>query len=49
MKMNKDSSIIELLKKLDLEKRKWAIVDHWDDDLCAIGITTKMNRVAWFI
>ncbi len=37
---NKDYSIGSLLKALKLEKRGWEIVDHWEDDRCAIGIST---------
>jgi hypothetical protein len=36
---NKDYSINSLLKSLDLDKRGWIIVDYWEDDRCAIGIS----------
>ena len=36
--MNKDPSIVSLLERLDLTKRGWVTVDHWDSDLMAIGI-----------
>ncbi len=36
--MNKDVSIRSLLDRLDIEKRGWVIADHWESDLCAVGI-----------
>jgi len=38
--MEKDARIQKLLVLLQLEKRGWVIVDHWDADLCAVGIAT---------
>ena len=38
---NKDKSINSLLNKLNLKKRGWIIVDHWDGDQCSIGITNS--------
>jgi hypothetical protein len=37
----KDPAIQELLMKLDLQQRCWIAVDHWEADLCAIGIAAK--------
>lgn len=34
----KDQSIRELVSLLDLGRRGWVLVDHWEADLCAIGI-----------
>ncbi|WP_437876220.1 hypothetical protein [Sorangium sp. So ce513] len=36
--MAKDDRIIELLDSLDLQRRGWLVVDHWEADTCAIGI-----------
>ncbi|MGK3988334.1 hypothetical protein WME99_35155 [Sorangium sp. So ce136] len=36
--MDKDGSVIELVGRLDLQRRGWSIVDHWEADTCAIGI-----------
>lgn len=37
---NKDNSIIELIKNLEIlfEPGKFEMVDYWDADLCAIGL-----------
>jgi hypothetical protein len=40
---HKDRTIRELLKKLDLRSRGWAVVDHWEADLCAIGIAKSSD------
>jgi hypothetical protein len=34
----KDESIIRVLAALDLPRRGWQVVDHWDADAHAIGI-----------
>lgn len=36
--MTKDDSILTLLQKLQLEACDWTVVDHWEADLCALGI-----------
>jgi hypothetical protein len=36
--IDKDPSILQLLEQLDLPRNGWAIVDHWEADLCAIGL-----------
>lgn len=36
--LTKDQGILDLLAKLDLSERGWAVVDHWEVDLCAIGV-----------
>lgn len=38
--MIKDSSICELVARLDLPRRGWQIVDHWEADLQAVGIAS---------
>ena len=43
MTVTKDKSILDLLKKIDLENRGWKIVDYWEGDLCAIGIVAVKN------
>ncbi|MCK6576233.1 hypothetical protein L6V77_34720 [Myxococcota bacterium] len=35
---DKDPSIQRLLRQLDPQARRWRVVDHWEADLCAIGI-----------
>ncbi len=40
MTLNKDATIVELVARLELDQRGWVIEDHWDGDLCAIGIAT---------
>ena len=39
--MRKNKSILELLDRLKIAAHDWVIADHWDSDLCAIGIATK--------
>jgi hypothetical protein len=39
--ISKDDSIVTLLERLDLQRRGWTIRDHWDADLCAIGVSSK--------
>ena len=34
----KDRRITALLEWLELPARGWIVVDHWDADLCAIGL-----------
>lgn len=41
MNITKDDSILSLLTQLNLELRGWTIRDHWDADLCAIGVSSK--------
>jgi hypothetical protein len=38
MTLEKDKTILDLVEALDLERRGWMVVDHWEADLCAIGI-----------
>jgi hypothetical protein len=46
---NKDSSIIEIIKKFNIffGPGKFEIVDYWDADLCAIGL--RLNRKVVYI
>jgi hypothetical protein len=39
--MLKDRAIQQLLAAVELERRGWVIVDHWEGDLCAIGIAAR--------
>jgi hypothetical protein len=41
MSIAKDRSILALLAKLPMTSRGWVTVDHWEADLCAIGIASK--------
>ena len=34
----KEERITKLLSALDLERRGWTVVDHWEADTCAIGL-----------
>src|SRR5262245_53519893 len=43
MSDSKDQSILALLAKLQMSSRRWTTVDHWEGDLCAIGIATKQQ------
>ena len=38
MKLEKHGSILSLLEQLPLEGRGWIVEDHWEGDLCAVGI-----------
>jgi hypothetical protein len=38
MPLAKDQGILDLLTKLDLSERGWTIADHWEADLCAVGV-----------
>jgi hypothetical protein len=38
MNLEKDQGILDLLTKLDVSERGWTIADHWEADLCAVGI-----------
>jgi hypothetical protein len=38
MKSQKDKSIRDLVARLRLDSRGWQVVDHWEADLCAIGV-----------
>ncbi|MGI8794689.1 MAG: hypothetical protein ACR2H3_16200 [Acidimicrobiales bacterium] len=41
MMLAKAPSIIALLEALDLDRRGWEVVDHWDADECALGIAGR--------
>jgi hypothetical protein len=41
--MNKAPPILALIARLPLEARGWVIVDHWSDDLCAIGFAPRAH------
>jgi hypothetical protein len=43
MKLEKDESILRLVSLLDLRQRGWTLVDHWDADLCAVGIASNTD------
>ena len=43
MNLTKDESIIKLLDELRPTECGWEIVDHWDADLCAIGLSSNRN------
>ena len=43
MKIDKDQSIADLLDRLELKERGWCIRDHWEADLCAIGISNSSS------
>ncbi len=43
MKLQKHKSILQLLDRLNLDERGWAINDHWEADMVAIGIATAEN------
>ena len=45
--LTKDKTIFELLEKLKLKTdfEKVEIIDHWDGDLCAIGIKKGIRMV----
>lgn len=43
MKNTKDSSILDLIRLLDLPAINWGIVDLWECDLCAIGVVSALN------
>ena len=34
----KEERITELLAALGIERRGWTVVDHWEADMCAIGL-----------
>lgn len=34
----KDQTIRDLVAALPMKENAWVVVDHWDADLCAIGI-----------
>ena len=38
---SKDQSIKRLLVDLDLDRRGWTVVDHWEADAFATGIASK--------
>jgi len=40
MSIEKDRSILDLLSRLSPERNDWIVVDHWEADLCAIGLTS---------
>jgi len=39
--MIKDKTINDFLIRLNLAERGWIIVDHWEADICAIGIAHR--------
>ncbi len=41
MSIVKDPSMTNLIATLALSDREWRIVDDWEADLCAIGITSE--------
>jgi hypothetical protein len=43
MMIAKDDPIVALLAQLDRQQRGWAIRDHWEVDLCAIGISSQSS------
>ncbi len=47
--MVKDPAIEQLLERCALAEHGWVTVDHWDADLCAIGIgaTSRPGLVAY--
>lgn len=40
----KAPSIVALLERLDLDSRGWEVLDHWNADECAVGITRAGQR-----
>lgn len=38
MTLTKDESIRKLVSLLEIGQRGWVLVDHWEADLCAVGI-----------
>lgn len=44
-----DESIVDLLQRLELDRRAWVIVDHWEADLTAIGLAspTDVRRLVY--
>jgi len=43
MMISKDDSIVTLLDQLNIQERGWTICDHWEADLCAIGISPQSS------
>jgi hypothetical protein len=45
MNLEKDQSIVEFINELTnaIGKNNFQLVDHWDADLCAIGISAPDN------
>ena len=41
MPFTKDKTILNLLDHLDLPRRGWEVLDFWEGDLFAVGITSK--------
>ncbi|MBN8610866.1 MAG: hypothetical protein J0L92_09800 [Deltaproteobacteria bacterium] len=41
--MTKHESILALIARLDLPSRGWAVMDHWEADLCALGVTSAAH------
>ncbi len=41
MTLKKDQDIINLLDRLQISSRGWRVEDHWEADLCAIGIAKE--------
>lgn len=46
VKLNKETSITSLVEKFsrDLGEDDFLIIDHWESDLCAIGISKKKDE-----
>ncbi len=40
---SKDDSIEALLERLELPRRGWIIVDHWEGDRCAVGVAARRS------
>lgn len=45
--LEKDKSIVDLVERLNLERRKWQILNEWEMDLCAIGFVKQGNNNRW--
>lgn len=43
MKLIKDATILSLMKRLDVPRRGWIIVDSWAADECAVGVARSGN------
>jgi len=41
--MNKDSSISNFISSLELDRRQWEVMDHWQADLFAVGVKTLLD------
>ena len=43
MNLTKEQSIVNLLECLGLTERGWLIVDHWEGDMCAVGVAARSS------